>query len=134
MISEKKRIMRVKTVEKAPTRASPYTSYTREPTIDAPTVFAIVLRQSIAEIGRSVFCLSFFNLAAPLTPCSSRPVMNDKGANSAVFLDTYAWVYFKKGDYQMALLYIEQALSKIGSDNAELLEHYGDILSFRITS
>lgn len=48
--------------------------------------------------------------------------------NSAVFLDTYAWVYFKKGDYQMALLYIEQALSKMSSDNAELLEHYGDIL------
>ncbi len=48
--------------------------------------------------------------------------------NSAVFLDTYAWVYFKKGDYQMALLYIEQALSKMGEDNAELLEHHGDIL------
>lgn len=48
--------------------------------------------------------------------------------NSAVFLDTYAWVYFKKGDYQMALLYIEQALTKIGEDNAELLEHYADIL------
>ncbi|MBQ0156592.1 MAG: tetratricopeptide repeat protein [Bacteroidales bacterium] len=48
--------------------------------------------------------------------------------NSAVFLDTYAWVYFKKGDYQMSLLYIEQALSKMGEDNAELLEHYGDIL------
>ena len=48
--------------------------------------------------------------------------------NSAVFLDTYAWVYFKKGDYQMALLYIEQALSKVREDNAELLEHYGDIL------
>ena len=28
----------------------------------------------------------------------------------------------------MALLYIEQALAKISSDNAELLEHYGDIL------
>lgn len=48
--------------------------------------------------------------------------------NSAVFLDTYAWVYFKKGDYQMSLLYIEQALSKMGEDNAELFEHYGDIL------
>mgnify|MGYP003316105520 CR=1 FL=1 len=48
--------------------------------------------------------------------------------SSAVFLDTYAWVYFKKGDYQMALLYIEQALAKMGDDNAELLEHYADIL------
>lgn len=48
--------------------------------------------------------------------------------NSAIFLDTYAWVYFKKGDYTMALLYIEQALSKMGEDNAELYEHYADIL------
>lgn len=48
--------------------------------------------------------------------------------NSAVFLDTYAWVYFKKGNYQMALLYIEQALSKMGEENTELLEHHGDIL------
>ena len=28
---------------------------------------------------------------------------------SAVFLDTYAWVYFKQGNYLLAMMYIEQA-------------------------
>ena len=48
--------------------------------------------------------------------------------NNATFLDTYAWVYFKKGDYGLALIYIEYALKNDDSENAELLEHYGDIL------
>lgn len=48
--------------------------------------------------------------------------------NSATVLDTYAWVFFKKKDYKMALFYIESALSKDQDPGAELLEHYGDIL------
>lgn len=47
---------------------------------------------------------------------------------SAIFLDTYAWVYFKQGNYLLALMYIEQAFANGGGDNAEMLEHYGDIL------
>jgi hypothetical protein len=84
MISEKMRMQRVKIVEKTPTIASPYTSYTNDPTIDAPTVFAMVFRHRIAEIGLSEFCLSLFSLAAPLTPCSSSPVMYDKGVERRV--------------------------------------------------
>ena len=84
MISEKKSIQRVKMVEKIPTMASPYTSYTNEPTIDAPTVFAIVFRHKIADIGLSGFCLSLFRRAAPLIPCSSRPVTKDNGVESNV--------------------------------------------------
>ena len=44
------------------------------------------------------------------------------------FIDTYAWVYFAKKDYNMALLYIKSAVEK-DKDN-HLLEHYGDILWF----
>lgn len=45
-------------------------------------------------------------------------------------LDTYAWVFFKKKEYKLALAYIEKAIKIIGEDdeNAEILEHYGDIL------
>ena len=84
MISENMRIINVKTVENIPTRAFPYTSITRDPTIEAPTVFAIVLRHKIAEIGLSVFCLSLLSLSAPLIPWSSSPVIKDRGVESRV--------------------------------------------------
>jgi tetratricopeptide (TPR) repeat protein len=47
---------------------------------------------------------------------------------NANFIDTYAWVYFAKKDYKMALLYIKRAV-ELDDDN-HLLEHYGDILWF----
>jgi tetratricopeptide (TPR) repeat protein len=47
---------------------------------------------------------------------------------SPVFLDTYAWIYFKQGNYTLALLYIQQAYNNGGNGDAEVLEHYGDIL------
>ena len=48
--------------------------------------------------------------------------------DNATFLDTYAWVFFKKKDYKMALFYIESAINKNDESSAEVLEHYGDIL------
>jgi len=50
--------------------------------------------------------------------------------DNATFLDTYAWVYFVKKDYDMALLYIKSAVDKDTSGSPDLLEHYGDILFF----
>lgn len=47
---------------------------------------------------------------------------------NATYLDTYAWVFFKKKDYQMALLYIKSALDNDDSPSGDLLDHYGDIL------
>ncbi|HOU67290.1 MAG TPA: tetratricopeptide repeat protein [Paludibacteraceae bacterium] len=47
---------------------------------------------------------------------------------SAVFLDTYAWVYFKQGNYLLAMIYIEQAYNNGGSMDPDVMEHYGDIL------
>lgn len=44
------------------------------------------------------------------------------------FLDTYAWVYYKRGDYTLALLYIEDAIKHVDDPNCEVIEHYGDIL------
>ena len=48
--------------------------------------------------------------------------------NSPEFLDTYAWICFKLGEYSMAHLYIEQAYNRGGDKSGELMEHYGDIL------
>ena len=48
--------------------------------------------------------------------------------DNANFIDTYAWVYFAKKDYNMALLYIRSAMEK--GENMHFLEHYGDILWF----
>ena len=47
---------------------------------------------------------------------------------NANFIDTYAWVFFAKKDYNMALLYIKSAVEK--DEDNHLLEHYGDILWF----
>lgn len=47
---------------------------------------------------------------------------------SPVFLDTYAWICFKKGEYNIAKVYIQQAYINGGKDDPELLEHYGDIM------
>ena len=47
---------------------------------------------------------------------------------NSTFIDTYAWVFFKKGDYKMALLYIRSAINNDTEQSEELIEHYGDIL------
>ncbi len=51
---------------------------------------------------------------------------------NATYLDTYAWVFFKKRDYTLARMYIEQAIATAEEQGEELtadfFEHYGDIL------
>ena len=44
------------------------------------------------------------------------------------FIDTYAWVFYKKKDYPMALLYIKSAIEHSDEPSADLYDHYGDIL------
>lgn len=48
--------------------------------------------------------------------------------DNATYLDTYAWVFFVQGNYTLAKIYIENALSKNKTNSAELVDHYGDIL------
>ena len=49
-------------------------------------------------------------------------------SNNPTYLDTYAWVFFQKGDYTLAKFYIEYAISQGGGNSPEIVEHYGDIL------
>ena len=48
--------------------------------------------------------------------------------NEPTYLDTYAWVFFQKGNYSLAKFYIESAISNGGGRSPNILEHYGDIL------
>lgn len=48
--------------------------------------------------------------------------------NNPTYLDTYAWVLYKKGEAFLAKFYIEKALNNGGDSNPEVLEHYGYIL------
>ena len=48
--------------------------------------------------------------------------------NNPTYLDTYAWVFFVKGNYALAKIYIESAVQKDTTGNPVLIDHYGDIL------
>jgi len=48
--------------------------------------------------------------------------------NNSTYIDTYAWVFFQKGNYTLAKFYIESAISYGGEKSPDILEHYGDIL------
>ena len=44
------------------------------------------------------------------------------------YLDTHAWVLFRKGEFRLAKFYMENAMKNGGSESDVILEHYGDIL------
>jgi tetratricopeptide (TPR) repeat protein len=52
----------------------------------------------------------------------------EKEPLNATYLDTYAWILFKLQRYEEALSYLEKALRYIDEDNADIYEHYGDVL------
>jgi len=52
----------------------------------------------------------------------------EKFPDNATYLDTYAWVLFKKKNYTLAKFYMETALSHSEEETSTLIEHYGDIL------
>lgn len=47
---------------------------------------------------------------------------------NATYLDTYAWVLYKQNKFEKALEAIEKAYKNGGSDDAVVVEHYGDIV------
>ena len=47
--------------------------------------------------------------------------------NQPNYLDTYGWVLFQQEKYKEASIFLEKAASQ--SQNAEIYEHYGDVLS-----
>lgn len=51
-----------------------------------------------------------------------------KDSLNSTYLDTYAWVLYKLGNYEEAKYYIEKAIKCGGDGNFEIIDHYGDIL------
>lgn len=49
-------------------------------------------------------------------------------SDNPTYLDTYAWVLYKRGDYSQAKFYIKLAIEKSKEPSGVLYEHYGDIL------
>lgn len=49
-------------------------------------------------------------------------------SNNSTFLDTYAWILFKKKKYSLAKFYMRSAIEKNGEPSEVLYDHYGDIL------
>ena len=49
-------------------------------------------------------------------------------SDNPTYLDTYAWVLYKRGDYSQAKFYMKLALEKSKDPSGVLYEHYGDIL------
>lgn len=57
---------------------------------------------------------------------SSRTIELEPG--NATYLDTYAWVLFKKERYNEAKFIIERAVDNMDEPNGVIIEHHGDIL------
>ncbi len=49
----------------------------------------------------------------------------EKEPNDGVIMDSLGWVYFKTGDYQNAIVYLEKA-SELNPQNAVISDHLGD--------
>lgn len=56
----------------------------------------------------------------------SKAVSTEPG--NPTFLDTYAWVLYKRGNYSQSRYYIKLAIEKSANQSGVLYEHYGDIL------
>jgi len=48
--------------------------------------------------------------------------------DNPTYLDTHAWVLFKKKEFRLAKFYMDTALKNGGNENDVVIEHYGDIL------
>jgi len=48
--------------------------------------------------------------------------------NNSAYLDTIGWIYFKTGDFNTAVGYINKAI-QVGGEKPDILEHLGDIQS-----
>ncbi|MFN5370895.1 MAG: tetratricopeptide repeat protein [Bacteroidia bacterium] len=53
---------------------------------------------------------------------------NELSQGSASFLDTKAWIYFQRAEYDQAAIWIDKALEAGGMKSATIVEHKGDIL------
>jgi tetratricopeptide (TPR) repeat protein len=85
--------------------------------------------QNYMAMNNYAYYLSLRSLKLDVAEKLSNLVIKNN-PNNSTYLDTYAWVLFKKKDYQLAKFYMEAAISNSTEENPVLVEHYGDILFF----
>ena len=52
----------------------------------------------------------------------------EKFPDNSTYIDTYGWVMFQRGDYEIAEQILFNAVITDGEKSGEILEHYGDVL------
>jgi tetratricopeptide (TPR) repeat protein len=53
---------------------------------------------------------------------------NDISPDNGTYLDTYAWIFYKEGNYANAKTWEDKSLAHGGQKDAAVLDHYGDIV------
>jgi len=53
---------------------------------------------------------------------------NDISPDNGTYLDTYAWIFYKEGNYANAKIWEDKSLAHGGQKDAAVLDHYGDIV------
>ena len=84
---------------------------------------------SIVVLNNYAYYLSQENINLDKAEKMSQKCIELEPSN-ATYLDTHAWVLFKRGRYLEAKFIIERAIDYDGSKSAVIVEHYGDILFF----
>lgn len=57
---------------------------------------------------------------------SRKTILNEP--ENATYLDTYGWLLYLTGDYEQARKYLKDAMVYGGKENAEVLDHYAEVL------
>lgn len=94
------------------------------------TMFDQVLKinpDDIIVLNNYAYYLSLRNERLDLAEKMSSKAVSMESDNPT-YLDTYAWVLFKRGNYSQARFYMKLALEKTKEPSGVLYEHYGDIL------
>lgn len=87
----------------------------------------IVDSENIMILNNYAYYLSTDNIKLEKAEEMSK-ITIDKEPNNSTYLDTYAWILFKRSKYNEALVYIEKAIKFDTNISDVVLEHYGDIL------
>ena len=92
--------------------------------------FEIVLKKdpdNLYVINNYSYYLSLREVKLEYAESISKKTIEAEPDNDT-YLDTYAWILFKLGRYQDALVIIKRAIENGGIDSDVIVEHYGDIL------
>ena len=84
---------------------------------------------SIPVLNNYAYYLSVENIELDKAERMSQKCIELEPSN-ATYLDTNAWVLFKRGRFFEAKFIIERAIDYDGSKSAVIVDHYGDILFF----